>query len=273
MAGVPLTWLYVPADRADRVEKALASAADVVVLDLEDAVAPAAKDAARATARAVASDAGRPLQVRVNGFGTPWHDDDLALVAGLPREVGLRLPKAQDPAMVRSLARRLRGRPLHLLVESARGVEDAGDLAAADPAVASIGLGEADLRAELAVTDDSGLLWARSRLVVAAAAAGLPSPAMSVYDDVRDLAGFAESCRVGRSLGFLGRATIHPAQLPVVVEAFTPGAKEVARAREVVAAAEAAAHAGIGALALPDGRFVDEAVVLRARRTLALADN
>jgi citrate lyase subunit beta/citryl-CoA lyase len=135
--------------------------------------------------------------------------------------------------------------------------------------VASIGLGEADLRADLGVPDESGLAWVRSRVVVAARAAGLPPPVQSVYPDVRDLAGLAASCRTGRAMGFRGRAAIHPAQLPVIAEAYRPDAEEIAEARRVV---EAFADATTGAVALEDGAFVDIAVVRRAERLLAEAD-
>ena len=271
MTRPPLTWLYVPGDRPDRVEKALASTADVVIVDLEDAVVADAKDHARqATADVLgAVEHARSLQVRINAAGTPWHTDDLAMVAALPPPVGLRLPKAESDEMVRDVAAKVSGRPLHLLVESALGLERAYVLATSG--VASIALGEADLRADLGVSADEGLLWARGRIVAAAAAAGLPAPSMSVYADVRDLEGLAESCRVGRSLGFLGRTAIHPVQLDVIRAAFTPSADEVDRAREVLAAAEAGEAAGLGAVALPDGRFVDEAVLRQARSVVALA--
>lgn len=270
----PLTLLYVPGDRPDRVAKALASAADVVVVDLEDAVAPAAKDTARATVGELLASvpAERRVQVRVNAAGTPWHDADVAALAALPTHVGLRLPKAEDPASVAALLSDVGGREVHLLLESALGVERAFALASL-AGVASVGLGEADLRSELRVDYDAGLTWARSRVVVAARAAGLPSPAMSVYPHVRDLAGLAESCRAGRRLGFLGRAAIHPSQLAPIRDAFLPSAEEVARAREVVERVEGAVAAGTGALVLPDGTFLDVAMVERARSTLTLAEH
>lgn len=266
MTRPPLTWLYVPGDRPDRVATALASAADVVIVDLEDAVAADAKAGARqstADALQAASDL-RPVQVRINAVGTPWHEGDLDMAAALPRTVGLRLPKAERVEAVRDVAAAVPDRPLHLLVESALGLEHTYDLASCG--VVSIGLGEADLRADLGVTADEGLLWARGRIVAAAAAAGLPPPSMSAFTDVRDLEGLAASCRTGRSLGFLGRTAIHPAQLAVIRTAFTPTAEEIDRAQQLLAAAE-----GRGAIALPDGRFVDEAVLRQARRVVTLA--
>ncbi|QUB99470.1 HpcH/HpaI aldolase/citrate lyase family protein [Cellulosimicrobium cellulans] len=273
-AAPPLALLYVPADRPDRVAKALASAADVVLVDLEDAVAPARKDEARAHAVALLDDAAaaRGVQVRINHPATPWHAADVAALAGMPLAVGARAPKVESADEVRALAAALPGRALHLLVESALGVERAFELATASPQVASLGLGEADLRSDLRVDDEAGLAWARSRVVVAARAAGLPSPAMSAFTHVRDLDGLAASCRAGRALGFCGRTAIHPAQLDTIRDAFLPTPDEVDRAREVVERVGDAAASGTGVVALADGTFLDVAMVERARTVLALAD-
>ena len=280
-AGPVLTLLYVPGDRPERVAKALASAADVVIVDLEDAVAPGHKDAAR-TAMLVALDGvTRPVQVRVNALGTPWHAADVAALADLPATVGARVPKVEAADDVVSLAAALPGRDLHLLLESALGVERAYELACASEQVAGIGLGEADLRSDLGVADlrsdlgvadETGLTFARSRVVLAARAAGLPAPAMSAYVNVRDLQGLRASCLAGRVLGFLGRTAIHPAQLDVITEAFTPSAEEVQRARAVVERVGSASAVGSGTVVLEDGTFLDVAMVEQARRVLAIAE-
>lgn len=270
--GVPLTLLYVPADRPDRIAKALASSADTVLVDLEDAVAPSRKDDARGSASAaLAAVSGRAVQVRINHPGTPWHADDVAMVAALPVDVGARVPKVESADDVRALAAALPGRALHLLVESALGVERAFELATASPQVASIGLGEADLRSDLRVDGDEGLTWARSRVVVAARAARLPPPAMSAYTNVRDLDGLAASCRAGRALGFCGRTAIHPGQLETIRAAFLPAAAEVSAAREVLERVGSAAVDGVGVVALADGTFLDVAMVERARWVVELA--
>jgi len=267
------TLLYVPADRPGRIEKAFASSADVVILDLEDAVAAEHKEAARDTVAGLLADPPRPLQVRVNDLRTPYGRADLAALAPLlPATEGVRLPKVESVDQVREVAELAPGVALHALLESALGVERAYEIAAAHPAVASVGLGEADLRADLGVSDDLGLAWARSRVVVAARAAGLPAPVQSVYPDIRDLDGLAASCRLGRSLGFRGRAAIHPAQLPVIAAAYRPDASEIAAARQVLAAFASAATEGTGAVALTGGGFVDVAVARQAERLLAEAD-
>jgi citrate lyase subunit beta/citryl-CoA lyase len=213
----------------------------------------------------------RRVQVRINHASTPWHADDLAALAGLPPAVGARIPKVESPEEIRALAAALPGRELHPLIESALGVERALDIATASPQVASLGLGEADLRSDLGVTDDAGLAWARSRIVVAARAARLVPPVMSAYTHVRDPDGLAASCRAGRALGFRGRTAIHPSQLDTIRAAFLPGEREVEHAREVLARLGDATAAGVGAIALADGTFLDVAMLDQARTVLALA--
>ncbi|RMI27802.1 HpcH/HpaI aldolase/citrate lyase family protein [Streptomyces triticirhizae] len=274
-AGTVLTWLYAPGDRPDVVAKALRSGADVVIVDLEDAVAPERKGyALDATAELLTERPPVPVQVRVNALTGPLARNEVERLAGLPGLAGLRLPKTRSPQEVATVAAWAGGGPggavppLWPLLESALGLERAFVIAEGHPAVAGIALGEADLRAGLGVADETGLAWARSRAVVAARAAGLAPPAQSVYPDVRDLPGLAASCAVGRALGLVGRAAIHPRQLPVIEAAFAPTEAEVAAADEILAAAATAA----GAQALPDGRFVDPAIVAGARRTVALAE-
>lgn len=268
---VVLTLLYAPADRPELVRKALASDADVVVVDLEDAVAPGRKEAARsALAELLADVHERQVQVRVNALGSPWADADLAAVGALPAGVGVRIPKVESASDVHRVAAAAEGRALHPLVETAVGVEAAYDIARAHALVASLGMGEADLRSDLGVSGDAGLAFARSRIVNAARAAGMPAPSMSAWTNVRDEDGLARSCAVGRGLGFLGRSAIHPRQLPTIVAAFTPTEAELEQARLVVESLRDAEEVGDGAVVLADGTFLDRAMVERARRTLAL---
>ncbi|WP_133910126.1 HpcH/HpaI aldolase/citrate lyase family protein [Streptomyces sp. NBC_00582] len=272
-APFPLTWLYAPGDRPHTVTKALASGADVVIIDLEDAVAPDRKAYARkATAERLSEPQPVPVHVRVNALDGPLASADLQAVAALPGVAGLRLPKVTAPHQITRIAETTApaeggAPPLHALLESALGIEHAYAIASAHPALRGITLGEADLRADLGIRDDAGLDWSRSRVVLAARAAGLAPPSQSVHPDTRDLNGLAASCAHGRALGFLGRAAIHPRQLPIIERAYLPTEQELDEAETIVKAAVTEQ----GAQALPDGRFIDAAVVSAAQRTLSLA--
>ncbi|MFJ3923668.1 HpcH/HpaI aldolase/citrate lyase family protein [Streptomyces sp. NPDC090022] len=262
-----LTWLYVPGDRPAVVAKALGAGADAVIVDLEDAVPASRKEYARAaTAELLTARTPVPVHVRINALESPWAGADLTALAGLRGLAGLRLPKISEPRQIATVADRSGGVALYALLESALGVERAYDIARAHPALHGLALGEADLRADLGVSAEAGLDWPRSRVVVAARAAGLAPPAQSVFPDIRDLEALEVSCARGRALGFLGRAAIHPRQLPVIERAYLPRPEEVTAAEEIVTAARRTP----GAVALPDGRFVDPAVVAAAHRTLSL---
>ncbi|MFA1551162.1 CoA ester lyase [Actinomadura chokoriensis] len=273
----PRSWLYVPGDRPDRIGKALASDADAVVLDLEDAVAPAAKPDARRNvldALAAAKDAGKdtgrtPAYVRINPPATAEGADDIALLATAPAApAGVRVPKCEDPGELRRVADTL-GVPVFPILESALGVENALLLATAHPLVAGISLGEADLAADLRAGGEA-LAWPRSRVVVAARAAGLPSPPQSVWTAVRDLDGLRADTVAGRRAGFFGRSVIHPAQIPVVHEASVPDPDDVAWARDLMSRL---AERGDAAWIDSSGRFVDKAVVERAAWLLEAAES
>ena len=267
--------LYVPGSRPELFEKALWGEADAVIVDLEDAVAPSRKAEARAAAAdLVASRQAKPVFVRVNGIRSGLVQDDVAAIAG-PGLAGIRLPKVESAADVASVTTFLKEAGLDArvwcLIESALGLERAFEIAGAE-GTAGVALGEADLRASLRVDADLGLDYARSRCVVAARAAGLPSPVQSVYPDVRDREGLRSSSERGKALGFFGRAAVHPAQVGTINDVFTPTEGELRAARELTAALDDALLGHVGAVALPDGRFVDRAVAEQARETLALAE-
>lgn len=269
------SYLYVPGSDPRRIEKALASEADAVILDLEDAVAPNRKEEARTTvAEVLRSEHEKPVFVRINAPDSVLAEEDVEAVAG-PRLAGLRLPKTESPESVRRVAQRLEKlgceAGLQCLIESALGLEFAFEIARAHEKVVGMSLGEADLAADLGVRGDAGLLYARSRLVAATRAAGLPGPVQSVYTNVRDAEGLRRSTMEGKNMGFVGRSAIHPAQIEVINEVFTPTEEEVAEAKDLLARLEESTGTGTGAFALEDGRFVDEAVVGSARLTLALA--
>ena len=269
------SYLYVPASDPRRVEKALASEADAVVLDLEDAVAPNRKAGARQNAAEVLrSRLDKPVFVRVNASGSWLLAEDLRSVVG-PNLFGIRLPKTEDPAGVKSVAEALESSEsragIQCLIESALGLEFAFEISRSHERVTNVSLGEADLSADLGVLGEAGLLYARSRVVAASRAAGLAGPVQSVYTDVRNLDGLRLSTREGRDLGFVGRSAIHPSQIPIINEVFTPSEAEVAGAEDLLNQLAESAERGTGAFVLEDGRFVDKAVVEQARVTLALA--
>lgn len=269
----PVSWLYVPGDRPDRFDKALASGAHVVIVDLEDAVVAEHKAQARRNALSLL-EAAPPggVEVRVNDVRTDWGREDLAAIADRPALRAIRMPKVQSAEDVARAVAQLCAQsvPLTCLLESALGVENAYSIATS-PRVGAIGLGEADLAGDLGTSDEAGLSWPRSRVIVAARAAGLSAPAQSAFTDVTDLDGLARSCVAGRALGFGGRAAVHPRQLAVIHDAYRPSDTEVRAAQEVLAGLAEARADGRGVVALPDGRMVDEAMRRRAEEVLALA--
>jgi citrate lyase subunit beta/citryl-CoA lyase len=256
--------LFAPGGDERKLRSALGSDADVVVADLEDAVAPAEKAAARAVVAEL-----RPPVVRINGVETEWFDEDLALVEALAPEAVI-LPKATPEAVA---AVGPDGPPLLAIVETAAGLRAAHETAAS-PRVVALLLGAVDLGAELGLEprpDGLEIVYARSKVVVDSAAAGIRPPFDIVHLDVRDDAGLEEECRLARSLGFRGKTCIHPAQLEVVHRVFAPTGAEVEWARRVVEAYELEAGEGRGVFLL-NGSMVDLPVVARAQRILAEAE-
>ncbi|MFC5236293.1 CoA ester lyase [Pseudonocardia zijingensis] len=268
------TLLFVPGDRPDRIARAIATDADAVAVDLEDAVAPAAKPVAR-TSAVTAVHAAEPranLFLRVNALSDPEFAADLAVAQDLlPRLTGVLLPKAETPEDVRRLDDLLGGAAALLpIVETSRGVLAAPAIAAASPRVATLLFGTLDLAADLGVTPTVGgreLLHARSQVVLATAAAGLPGPLDGPHAALDDTDGLVRASTLARELGFSGKVVLHPRQLAPVREAFAPTEAELTRAREVL---DAAREAGTGAFRLPDGTFVDAPVVRRAAALLGV---
>lgn len=270
---MPVSWLYVPGDRPDRFDKAAASGAHVVIVDLEDAVAPSHKAAARREALAWLPDAAPgTVEVRVNAPGTAWAADDLAALTGWPALRAVRVPKVHSAADVHAALDQLADQQTTLVcvLEAALGVENAFTVASAHERVGAIGLGEADLAGDLGV-GDTGLDWSRARIVVASRAAGLGAPAQSVYASVTDLDGLRRSCLAGRELGFVGRTAIHPRQISVIHAAYRPSTEDVATAEAVLAGLADASESDAGVTVLADGRMVDAAMRRRAEDTVALA--
>lgn len=266
------SWLYVPAHQPERVAKAMVSGADAVVLDLEDAVPVERKAQARAQALATLRDLPSPrpqVWVRINPPATADGQADLAALVAAPPD-GVRVPRVDSPETVARTGDVLEC-PMQLILESARGLLAARELAVAHPRVAGIGLGEADLAADLGVAP-VGLDWARGWVVAVARAAGLPAPVQSVYTLVSDTEGLRRTTADGRERGFFGRSVVHPRQIAPVHEVYRPGPDTVAEALDVVEALRAAQARGESATLTADGRFVDPAVVAQAQLVLELAD-
>ncbi len=208
----------------------------------------------------------RPPVVRVNGAGTPWFDDDLAAARGLPLEA-LVLPKATPDAVA---ALGPDGPPVIAIVETAQGLRLAYETASSRR-VAALLLGAADLGAELGWEprpDGLELVYARSKVVADSAAAGIRAPFDVVHLDIRDDVGLEAAARFARSLGFRGKACIHPAQVGIVNRVFGPDVDSAVWAERVLAAAEVGEREGRGAVAL-DGEMIDAPIVDRARKILS----
>lgn len=278
------SFLFAPGDHARRSAKALDCGADAAILDLEDAVAPPSKEGARA---AVVEALRRPRTVtgyvRVNSFDTAWCSGDLEAVIG-PWLDGVMLPKTESAAQLRAVdaligeleeGRGLRAGSVQLMpmIESARGIAAADDIAAACARVRRLAFGGVDYTLDLDLewtTDERELDYARARLAHASRLAGIEPPIDTVVPQVKDLERFRQSARNARRFGFQGKCLIHPDQVAPCHEVFTPGEEEIARARAIVAAFEAARASGSGVTQL-DGQLVELPVVARAQRVLAVA--
>jgi (S)-citramalyl-CoA lyase len=266
--------LFVPGTRPDRFVKALAAGPDMVTVDLEDAVIPAHKDAARKQSMPLFDGATDGIErvVRINGMRTPFGLKDLlAIVEHASPPDAVMLPKVESADEVRIVAALLQraARPvgLHVIIESNPGLEQAHAIAGACGSIRSLLFGAVDMAAELgAAMDFTSMLYARSRVVHAAASCGLDAIDVP-WLDLEDEAGLIEECRLVRDLGFTGKAAIHPRQLAPINAAFTPDAARIAYANKVIAAFEASQDG----LVVVDGKLIEIPVVRSARRTLAIA--
>jgi citrate lyase subunit beta/citryl-CoA lyase len=269
--------LYMPSSNERALEKAKSIPCDGLILDLEDAVAPDAKPAARdaACAAAASGEYGRrTLTIRVNGLGTEWHDDDLA-AAAQAGPAGVVVPKVGSADEVRGLVAALEraGAPDHTrlwaMVETPEAIFNVREIAAASDRLAVLVMGTNDLVKELYAEHVPGrapLLTALSLSVLAARAAGV-QVLDGVYNDVKDTDGFLAECRQGREMGFDGKTLIHPGQVAGANAAFAPSEQAVEDARGLIAAWEDGKGAGVVTY---NGRMVENLHVESARRTLAI---
>jgi citrate lyase subunit beta/citryl-CoA lyase len=251
--------LFVPGDRPERFAKAAASGADAIIIDLEDAVAPERKAAARAALQPEDLPPGISVFVRVNALGTPWHDADVAALAGLGL-TGVMLPKAEAGAAISALAAALPGKAIIALVESANGLAAAREIAAC---AGRLAFGSIDYCADLGMAHGREmLLSARAEIVLASRLAGLPAPLDGVCTSIDAAAEVEEDARYARAFGFGGKLCIHPQQIAPTRAGFAPTAAQIDWAERVLAA-------GGGAVTV-DGKMVDAPVRLQARQILAL---
>lgn len=249
--------LFVPATRADRIGKALASGADIAIIDLEDTVAEVDKDIARGHLGGIAHRAA----VRINAVGTPWFDADLAAcrAAGVPVVV---LPKAGHPAHIDRVRAALPAAAIVALIESAEGFEQVDAIARSG--VARLALGGLDLQLDLGIEDDGEPLhYFRARIVLASRLARLPAPIDGVCTALEDPVLLAQELARARRFGFGAKLCIHPRQVAAVNAGFGPTPDQVAWARRVLAAADR------GGVARVDGQMVDAPLLARAREVLA----
>ena len=273
--------LYLPGNKPRAFEKGKSLPADVVILDLEDAVGPDAKADSRATVcDAISSDGYGPREVvvRINGLDTEWHDEDLAAVAGSPAH-GVLVPKVESGDQVQALAATLdkldapESLQLWVMIETPRSFLRAEEIASASDRLAALVIGTNDL-----VNDLHGLhVPGRAPVVPALALAVLGARAAGkvildgVFNDITDEDGFRAEARQGREMGFDGKTLIHPSQVGPSNDLFGPSQRELADARKVVAAYEEARASGASVITV-DGRMIESLHVRNAERILALAD-
>jgi citrate lyase subunit beta/citryl-CoA lyase len=273
--------LYMPGSNARALDKGRTIPADVLILDLEDAVAPDAKAQARGQIRDALKAGGygrREIVVRVNGLATPWGKDDLTAAARFGADAVL-LPKVESAAVVREAQAVLDAGggpadlPIWCMIETPLGVLNARDIAFAGPRVGGLVMGTSDLAKDLNAAhtrERLPMLTSLGLCVLAARAAGI-AILDGVHLDLADDEGFAFSCRQGRELGFDGKTLIHPKTVDAANAVFAPSEAELAWSKKIIAAHAEAEKAGQGVVVV-DGRLVENLHVEQARRQVALAD-
>jgi citrate lyase subunit beta/citryl-CoA lyase len=269
--------LFMPGVNARALEKSRELPADGLIFDLEDAVAPGAKDTARANVAAAVRQGGygrRELVMRVNPLDSAWGEADLGMASSLALDAVL-LPKVESAVRVRETAARLSaasGLAIWCMIETPRGVLAAAEIAAA-PRVAALVMGTSDLTKDLRAreTADRLPLLTSLQLVLLAARTHNRVALDGVHLDLADESGFADECAQGCILGFDGKTLIHPKQIAAANAAFAPDARQIEHARKIIAAHQAALAAGMG-ITVVDGRLIENLHVEAAHRTVALAE-
>jgi citrate lyase subunit beta/citryl-CoA lyase len=278
------SFLFVPGNRIDRIEKAIASSADGVIIDLEDAVALSQKEAVRDQVGTFLKTASRKnLFVRVNAIETSFFNEDIEKVAEAAIW-GIVIPKTEKPEALQEADRKLADlerkrsipqRQIHLvpMIETALGLSRAREIGASTPRVLAIAFGAGDLTLDLGAKQSKTgeeLLFARSSLVLSCRLAGVTPIDAPYMIDVKDVEGLKTEAQRSRQLGFRGKFCIHPSQVEPVNEIFSPTQEEIARAKKIVEAFELAKEKGEGAISL-EGEFVDPPIYNRAKQLLDFA--
>lgn len=273
--------LHMPGSNARAIEKGRDIPVDAIIFDIEDAVAVDAKAVARNQIRAAIAAGGyggKELLVRINGLGSEWFEDDVAAIAGSGAD-GVLLPKVESPELVQEVEKRLvdAGAPPTLsiwcMMETPMGVLRAAEIAGATSRLAGMIMGTNDLALDLRcrqTSDGAAFITSFGLCILAARAHGL-AIIDAVYNDLADDAGFEESCRRGRILGFDGKSLIHPKTVAAANRLYGPSEEEIAWARKIVDAFEAARADGKGVIAV-DGKMVEELHVREAQRLLAMSE-
>jgi citrate lyase subunit beta / citryl-CoA lyase len=260
------SFLFVPADRPERFAKALATGADRIIIDLEDAVAPNAKAAARdILVNWLEGALASPVMVRVNAVTTTWYDDDMRAMAGLPKVVGLMLPKAEGiDAIAETRAKLSENKSLVGLVETVRGVADLRAVAGT-PGLSRLAFGTVDFCLETGIEGQGPELdFVRTQLTLESCLAGLFAPIDGVTVDIKAPDVLETDITRARRYGFGGKLCIHPSQVDPINNGFLPSATSIDWARRVIEAAKS----GAGAVTV-DGKLVDRPIVLQAEKILA----
>jgi citrate lyase subunit beta/citryl-CoA lyase len=278
--------LFTPGDRLDMLAKAVNSGTDAVIVDLEDSVSIDSKPEARDNLQQL-PESPVPYYVRTNAIETGLLWDDV-VAAGRAPSVGVIIPKAEDPRVISQVdgaltalemttGREVGSITVIPLVESALGVRLTYEMATASDRVECVMFGggeQGDLVADLGVEwtpEGTGLMQARSQVLLGARAAGVPYPMEAVFMDFRNQEGLRVECELARTLGYVGKVAIHPAQVEVINDVFTPSPEAVEYQRKVLAAFEEAEAAGQASIAV-DGKMVDYAVARVARTIIARAE-
>ena len=266
------TWLFVPGNEPDKLQKALNNSADVVIVDWEDAVAPNQKELARQVTHDILTTLKSKSRIvlRINSFTTEAYTQDIEAMDDLPISA-VMLAKVSEPEEVQELAEI--GYPVIPLIESALAIENAYQIAKAHPMVERLVLGTMDLMADLGAQwepDGPSLHYLRSRILVAGQAAGLVGSIDGVYPLLNDLSGLHQEATTARKMGFAGKLIIHPRQIEVVHQVFSPTQEEIEEALNTIATFDEAVAAGRSAIRIGE-RMVDPPMVIWAQNTLRLA--